>query len=81
MNKQLFLFLDLKYRFADHPVRFLRYGPLPVPRHVRMILAIYDLSGKKIRTLVNEKQASGSYQILWDGRNDAGQLVASGLYV
>jgi len=46
-----------------------------------MILAIYDLSGKKIRTLVNERQGSGSCQIRWDGRNDAGQLVASGLYV
>lgn len=44
-------------------------------------LTIYDLSGKKIRTLINERQASGSYQIRWDGRNDAGQLVASGLFM
>jgi len=46
----------------------------------QVVLAIYDLSGKKIRTLVNERQASGSYQMLWDGRNDSGQTVASGLY-
>ncbi len=47
----------------------------------QVTLAIYDLSGKKIHTLVNERQASGSYQIRWDGRNDAGHTVASGLYV
>ena len=47
----------------------------------QVVLAIYDLSGKKIRTLVNERQANGSYQIRWDGRNDVGQTVASGLYV
>ncbi len=44
-------------------------------------LTIYDLSGKKIRTLVNQKQGVGSYQVLWNGTNDLGQPMASGVFM
>ncbi len=42
---------------------------------------IYNLLGEKVITLVNRIQPSGRYHILWDGRNGAGQKVASGSYV
>jgi len=45
-------------------------------------LAIYNVLGQKVRTLVNNKQQiAGSYVVKWDGRNDAGLLVPSGMYV
>ncbi len=47
--------------------------------HVKLV--IYDILGRKVRTLVDENQVAGSRQITWDGRSDAGTTVASGLYI
>ena len=44
-------------------------------------LSIFNVLGQKIRTLVNGKQGSGGHSIQWNGRNDAGTTVASGVYV
>ena len=45
-----------------------------------VILKIYNLSGKLIRTLVNEYQSAGYYSITWYGDNEVGQEIASGVY-
>lgn len=44
-------------------------------------LEVYDAHGARIRTLVSGTQAAGAHRILWDGRDDAGHAVASGLYI
>jgi hypothetical protein len=46
--------------------------------HVRLL--IVDLSGRRVRTLVNEDQAGGAQSAVWNGRDDAGNPVASGVY-
>ncbi len=43
-------------------------------------LAIYDMTGRKVRTLVNELQPSGSHQVDWNGQDDRGDEVGSGIY-
>jgi hypothetical protein len=43
-------------------------------------LAIYDVSGKRIRTLVNRSQAAGPHEVEWDGLDDNGMRVSSGVY-
>jgi hypothetical protein len=43
-------------------------------------VAIYDVGGRLVRTLANETRAAGAYEITWDGRDDNGQAVASGVY-
>ena len=48
---------------------------------VRVSLIIYDITGRVVQTLVNEKMEPGNYEILWDGRNRQQQRVASGLYI
>ncbi len=45
-----------------------------------VLLKIYNLSGKLIRTLVNEYQTAGYYSITWYGDNEVGQEIASGVY-
>ncbi|MBD3288586.1 T9SS type A sorting domain-containing protein [candidate division KSB1 bacterium] len=47
--------------------------------HVK--LTIYDLIGKEIRTLVRDEKEAGNYTINWDGRNNMGNIVASGIYI
>ena len=44
-------------------------------------LAIYDLLGKKIRTLINDRQAAGHYTVRWNGVNESGNPVSSGVYL
>lgn len=52
---------------------------LPIPEDVRMDL--YDIDGRLIRTLKNERQSSGKYRVIWDGRNSKGVLQPSGVYL
>lgn len=44
-------------------------------------LEVFNLLGQKISTLINAKQAPGSYSIEWDGRSINGSLVSSGIYI
>ena len=44
-------------------------------------LAIYDLRGARVRTLVTGRQATGAHQAAWDGTDDAGRRVPSGTYM
>jgi hypothetical protein len=41
---------------------------------------IYDVAGRLVRTLVNETKDAGAYSAVWDGRNNIGADVASGIY-
>jgi len=52
----------------------------PSTKEVKVTLIIYDVLGNQIRTLVNEFQEKGTYRIYWDGHDQAGREVASGIY-
>ncbi|MDH3215355.1 MAG: T9SS type A sorting domain-containing protein [Candidatus Krumholzibacteria bacterium] len=43
-------------------------------------LKIFDAAGRLVRTLINGEQTSGQKTATWDGRDDHGQMVASGVY-
>jgi len=47
----------------------------------RVSLNVYNMLGQLVRTVVNEDQGEGYHEALWDGRNEAGSTVASGIYV
>ena len=51
---------------------------VPVLGKVR--LAIHDVSGRLVTTLLNDTQRPGEHSIVWDGRGEAGQEVAPGVY-
>jgi len=45
-------------------------------------LAVYNSLGQKISTLINDKrQQAGDYSVQWDGMDDSGRQVASGVYI
>jgi hypothetical protein len=46
-----------------------------------VVLKVYNLMGEEIATLVNGFESVGEKRVSWDGRNDAGVLVPSGLYI
>ncbi len=47
----------------------------------RVSLTIYDVRGRRIETLLDDELEPGRYAIHWDGRNERGQSVASGIYL
>ncbi|NOY87950.1 MAG: M6 family metalloprotease domain-containing protein [FCB group bacterium] len=46
----------------------------------KTFLAVYNIMGQKVKTLVDEIQAPGHYNVEWDSTNDHGKKVASGIY-
>ena len=51
-----------------------------VPEPAKISLKIYDVRGRLVRTLVAGEKAAGHYHTYWNGRNDLGEAVASGVY-
>ena len=45
-----------------------------------MSVKIYDVAGRLVRVLVDDIGEPGVYNILWDGMNDSGRHVGSGIY-
>lgn len=44
-------------------------------------LEIYNVLGQKVRTLANKRMASGLYSFSWDGKDDSGKSLPSGIYL
>lgn len=51
-----------------------------LPRAGRVELKVYAVRGRLVRTLVEDRRAAGSHSVRWDGRDEAGRKVASGVY-
>jgi hypothetical protein len=60
-----------------NPETDIRYG-LPEAGHVR--LDVYNILGQRIVTLVNEKQEAGYKSVTWNGRDERGTHLSSGIY-
>ena len=51
-----------------------------IPSTTNVKLEIYDFLGNKIMTLINGYKSSGVYSFEWNGKNEKGEYVSSGLY-
>ncbi len=51
-----------------------------LPQSSQVRLDIYNVLGQKVKTLVNEKLSAGYKRVTWDGTNETGDQVASGIY-
>ena len=52
-----------------------------VPEYSSIELTIYDILGNKIRTLADQNYNAGHYDLNWDGLNNNGEKVSSGIYI
>ena len=43
-------------------------------------LTVYDVLGREVKTLVSERKPAGSYRVIWNGRDESGSAVPSGVY-
>lgn len=77
---------QLPERFALHPNFPNPFNPTTtivydLPRTSQVRLTIYNVLGQKVAQLVSGKLAAGRYRTVWDGRNQAGLPVSSGIYI
>ncbi len=61
-----------------NPSTTIRYQ---LPKAAHVVLKIYNLSGQEVRTLVNAQQPAGANAVVWDGRDESGKEVSSGIYI
>lgn len=52
-----------------------------LPQMSQVEAAIFNLLGERIRTLVNQRQTAGQHRLQWDGRNEFGMPMPSGVYL
>lgn len=51
-----------------------------MPHETEVSLKVFDLEGRLVRTLLDERRAGGTHEIEWNGRDDAGRRLSSGIY-
>ena len=69
--------LNQNYPNPFNPKTVIGYR-LPVSSHVQ--LKVFDLMGQEIKRLVNELQSAGRHKVIWNGTNNLGEKVSSGVY-
>lgn len=78
-NNRFELSYDLKQNYPNpfNPSTTIYYS---VAKNGLVELTVYNILGQKIKTLVNDVKNAGQHVVKWDGLNNNGQIVASGLY-
>ncbi|CUU09838.1 Por secretion system C-terminal sorting domain-containing protein [Candidatus Kryptobacter tengchongensis] len=78
--------------FKETPSKFELYQNYPNPFNIEttiefdvpfnswVSLKIYNMLGQEVRTLVDGLTEAGKHKVIWDGKNDSGQVVTSGIY-
>jgi len=61
-----------------NPETIIKYA---LPKLVDVEITVYNILGQKVRTLINEPQKAGFKKVTWDGTNDYGLKVGSGVYI
>ena len=74
--------LNVLYQSYPNPMNPTATINYSVKETGRVTVTVYDVSGRSVRVLVDEEKRASSvpYSVVWDGRNDAGRSVASGVY-
>jgi hypothetical protein len=52
-----------------------------MPESGFVLISMYDVSGRLVRVLLSESRTAGSHSVKWDGKDQAGIAVPSGIYV
>jgi len=69
--------------FQNYPNPFNNYTIIPfqIPETSHVSVWIFNAMGQRIIQLIDKKMKPGYYQLRWDGKNDQGEIVSSGIYL
>jgi hypothetical protein len=70
--------LSQNYPNPFNPSTTIKYQ---IPEAAHVTIRIYNLLGKEVTRLVNQTHVAGYYDVQWDGKDDSGHEVASGIYI
>lgn len=70
--------LEQNYPNPFNPATNIKFS-LPVESRTRLV--VYDILGNKVATLIDDIKPAGSYTLTWDGTNDQGIKISSGVYI
>jgi len=70
--------LSQNYPNPFNPTTVINYS---LPNNAFVVLKIYDMLGREIKTLVNNEMNAGKYSISWKGEDNNGNKVTSGIYI
>ena len=70
--------LHQNYPNPFNPVTTLRYD---LPEDAMVSITIYDVMGRKVKSLVKATQAAGYRSVRWDATNSFGESVSAGMYI
>jgi len=71
--------LEQNYPNPFNPTTSIQFS-LPLQKKISII--VYDILGNEVKTLLNNQEfEKGNYEVIWDGTNNFGALVASGQYI
>ena len=69
--------LGNNYPNPFNPVTNITYS---LPEDMRVVIKVFDIEGKEVISLVDSRQSAGHNSIVWNGTNDFGAPVSTGLY-
>ncbi len=66
----------------NHPNPFNAFTTISfdLPKAGKVRLAIYDIAGREIKRLIEGNHEAGPHSVIWNGQNNNGQIVSSGIY-
>ena len=70
--------LNQNYPNPFNPSTQIRYA---LPEQSQVVLTVYDMLGRKVRTLVNGVQDAGYRTVMWNATSDLGTPVSAGMYI
>jgi fibronectin type 3 domain-containing protein len=70
--------LKQNYPNPFNPETIIEYN---LPKGCQVEMVVYNVLGQKVRTLIEEHQKPGRHRVLWDGRDEEGRDVSSGIYL
>ncbi|MBI4534986.1 MAG: T9SS type A sorting domain-containing protein [Ignavibacteriae bacterium] len=69
--------LEQNYPNPFNPTTEIRFA---LAKATKVSLVVYDVLGRKVKTLINDDLHAGEYRVEWNGTNESGRSVASGAY-
>ncbi|MBM4172234.1 MAG: T9SS type A sorting domain-containing protein, partial [Ignavibacteria bacterium] len=70
--------LSQNYPNPFNPTTSIKYS---LAENAKVTLVIYDMLGQVVKTLIDNEQEAGFYTVKWDGTNNYGGKVSSGIYI
>ncbi len=70
----------LRLESRPNPFRASTTISFTLPEDSEVSIGVYDLAGRKVKSLASGRRGAGGHEVPWDGTNDSGRRAASGVY-